>query len=233
MRIPTEGSAHWRGRAGMIAEILPAIVMSAEAFNDPVHSPLFPEEEVLVAAWAEQRRREFATVRVLARRAIAELGLPPVPITRNGHGAPAWPPGVVGSLTHCHGYRAAVVARADQICTIGIDAEPALPLPDGALRLISLPEERRQLKALATADPAVCWDRLLFCIKEAIFKAWFPLTERWLGFRDALVNTDPSGTFTATLLVPGPRSHESAIDDLSGRWLQRRGLLVAAIADCR
>jgi 4'-phosphopantetheinyl transferase EntD len=37
--------------------------------------------------------------------------------------------------------------------------------------------------------PEVYWDRVLFCIKESTYKAWFPLTHRWLGFEDASVDS--------------------------------------------
>ena len=50
------------------------------------------------------------------------------------------------------------------------------------------------------------WDRLLFSTKESVYKAWFPLAERWLGFEDARVTIDRDrGSFAARLLVPGPR----------------------------
>jgi 4'-phosphopantetheinyl transferase EntD len=39
--------------------------------------------------------------------------------------------------------------------------------------------------------PAVCWDRLLFCAKEAVFKAVFSSTGRRLGFDEAAVTFDP------------------------------------------
>ena len=54
---------------------------------------------------------------------------------------PLWPAGVVGSITHCDGYRAAAVARATDLATVGIDAEPHEPLPDGVLAAIALPAE--------------------------------------------------------------------------------------------
>jgi 4'-phosphopantetheinyl transferase EntD len=44
--------------------------------------------------------------------------------------------------------------------------------------------------ALAASDPGTCWDRLVFCAKEAVYKTWFPLAERWLGFDEADVTID-------------------------------------------
>jgi 4'-phosphopantetheinyl transferase EntD len=53
--------------------------------------------------------------------------------------------------------------------------------------------------------PGVHWDRLLFSAKESVYKAWFPLAKRWLGFEEAVVTVDASTeTFVAQLLVSGP-----------------------------
>jgi 4'-phosphopantetheinyl transferase EntD len=77
----------------------------------------------------------------------------------------------------------------------------------------------------------VPWDRLLFCAKEAVYKAWFPLAGRWLGFEEAAITFAPdAGTFSARLLVPGPAVGGGPLDGFSGRWLARGGLLLAAIA---
>ncbi|MCW2638189.1 MAG: phosphopantetheinyl transferase [Dactylosporangium sp.] len=216
----------------MIEEILPWDVRSADAFDDLGQAPLFAEEAALLERAVDKRRAEFATVRGCARRALAELGLPPVAVLPGERGAPRWPDGVVGSMTHCEGYRAAAVAWAEKVTTIGIDAEPALPLPGKVLDMVSLPQERALLTRLTDAAPTVCWDRLLFCAKEAVYKAWFPLAKRWLGFEDAVIEIDPDGTFSARLLVSGPRVGDGEVDGFTGRWLARDGLLLAAVAGC-
>ncbi|MGF7236329.1 MAG: 4'-phosphopantetheinyl transferase family protein [Frankia sp.] len=215
----------------MLLRIVPAAVAAAEEFGDPPEAALFPAEEALIARAVDKRRREFTTARYCARRALAELGRPPTPILRGERGAPGWPPGIVGSLTHCDGYRAAAVARAEDLAAIGIDAEPHAPLPDGVLESITRPEERRWLAAAHAADPTVCWDRLVFCVKEAVYKTWFPLTGRWLGFEDATVSIDPgTATFGVRLLVPGPVVADVQLDQFTGRWVVDRGLIVTAIA---
>ncbi|HEX6452667.1 MAG TPA: 4'-phosphopantetheinyl transferase superfamily protein, partial [Trebonia sp.] len=170
----------------MIEELLPFGVEWAEEFGDPAEVALFPEEEAAVARAVGKRRQEFGSARNCAREALGRLGVPPAPILPGEKGAPQWPDGVVGSITHCAGYRAAVVARARDLLTVGIDAEPAGgALPDGVLDRVSLPAERAMLGELSAAAPGVSWDRLLFSAKESVYKAWFPLARRWLGFEDA------------------------------------------------
>jgi 4'-phosphopantetheinyl transferase EntD len=215
----------------MIEKILPPEVAVEEAFDDDAEVRLYPEEEAVIARAVDKRRREFTTARGCARRAMAALGLPPAPIVPGERGAPAWPDGVVGSMTHCDGYRAAALALADRVRTVGVDAEANGPLPDGVLEAIATQAEIEWLKTVADDSSGVCWDRLLFSAKESVYKAWYPLTERWLGFEDAVVTIHPdSGTFEAKLLVSGPRVADRPLTGFAGRWLVRDGLVVTAIA---
>jgi 4'-phosphopantetheinyl transferase EntD len=214
----------------VIAEILPPLAVACEAFSDCAQARLFPEEESIVACAVQSRRLAFATARACARRALAGLGCEPVAIPRDERGAPLWPAGVVGSITHCAGYRACAVARARDVITLGIDAEPADALPGRVLERISSAPERTGLCALAAAHPTVCWDRLLFSAKEAVYKAWYPLTGRWLDFGDAVITFDPAGTFAAELLVPGPLLAGRPLGSFAGRWLTGDGLVLTAVA---
>ncbi|AHH94592.1 4'-phosphopantetheinyl transferase superfamily protein [Kutzneria viridogrisea] len=215
----------------MIEDILPAEVACAEAFDDSEQGELFAEELAVLGASVDKRRREFTTARLCARKAMAELGLPASPVLPGDRGAPQWPEGVVGSITHCAGYRAAVLAHARDLRTVGVDAEPNEPLPEGVLDAVSLPEERMWLRRLAAADRSVHWDRLLFSAKESVYKAWFPLARRMLGFEEASLLVDPEdGTFTARLLVPGPRVAGRELTGFAGRWQVRGGLVQTAIA---
>lgn len=214
----------------MLDQILPCEVAVVEAFCDDPAATLFPGERAAVARAVARRRAEFATARACARAALARLGEPAVPILRGPRGAPQWPAGVTGSITHCDGYRAAAVARISHTLALGLDAEPNEKLPDGVPETIAIAEERDEIAGLTAAEPDVCWDRLLFCAKESVYKAWFPMTQRWLDFRSARVTIDPlNGTFRARLLVPGPLVDGVPMSVMRGRWLAARGLLVTAI----
>ena len=214
----------------MISEILPAAVASAEVFGDLADAALFPAEEALVARAVQKRRREFATGRHCARTALGALGIAPAPILPGQGGAPQWPPGIVGSITHCAGYRAAAAARASGVVTVGLDAEPAQRLPGEVLELVALPDERDRLLGLARAEPGVCWDRLLFSAKESVYKAWYPLARRWLGFDDADITINAAdGTFEARLLVTAPASSGVPPAGFTGRWVIAEGMILTAI----
>lgn len=219
----------------MIEDILPAGVRFAEAFEDSEAPGWFPEEEALMVRAVPKRRAEFGTVRRCARAALASLGVPPAPLLPGRRGEPHWPGGTVGSMTHCAGYRGAVVARSTEFLSLGIDAEPDEPLPEGVLAMVSLPEERDRL-ARQAADgeaAAVHADRLLFSAKEAVFKAWYPLTRRELDFTEAWITfsntTARTGTFDARLLVAGPELGGNRLGGFKGRWRAGQGLVLTAI----
>ena len=215
----------------MLDEIVPPQVAAVEAFDDPPDAQLYPDEQAVLRKAVASRRIEFGTVRWCARQALARLGLPPASILPGLRGAPRWPAGVAGSMTHCAGYRAAALAHIRDIAAIGIDAEPHGPLPDGVGDRVVNQVERRALAELASAAPGVSWDKLLFSAKEATYKAWFPLTQRWLGFDDAVISINPAdGTFTAQLLVPGPVLGGHQLTEFTGRWLARDGLVITSIA---
>ncbi|WP_373296342.1 MULTISPECIES: 4'-phosphopantetheinyl transferase family protein [Streptomyces] len=226
----------------MMRRLLPHEVAVGEVRGELTAPPLFPEEEAVVARAVEKRRREFATGRRCARLALAALGHAPAPLLPGTRGAPGWPAGVVGAISHCDGYRVAAVARDTDLAALGIDAEPALPPPGGVLEAVSLPQERAALDRLAREQPAVPWGRLLFSAKESVYKAWFPLAGRMLGFGDAHLRLswepDPAGgvrgTFTARLLVPLPPAVAAVTGpggELAGRWLADDGLVLTAVAE--
>jgi 4'-phosphopantetheinyl transferase EntD len=220
--------------ATLLSGVLPGAVQAlaaAEMYTDPPELAPLPEEEPLIAKSVAKRRNEFITVRYCARQALGELGLPPVPILKGDKGEPCWPDGVVGSLTHCEGYRGAAVGRYGAVRSVGIDAEPHDVLPKGVLDAISLPAERTGLQAL---PGGLHWDRILFCAKEATYKAWYPLTRRWLGFEDAhiVLDVDDAGTsggFVSRILIDPAALSGPPLETLSGRWSVRDGLALTAI----
>lgn len=240
----------------LLDTILPAWVASAEAFGDVELPTLFPEEEAVLGRAVARRRHEFATVRACARAALRRLGVPAAPIVPGPGGAPVWPHGAVGSMTHCARYRAAAVALRRDALTIGIDAEPHVPLPDGVLDAITVPAERSWLARLTAQHPDIHWDRLLFTVKEAVYKARFPLTHRRLDFEHVVVEhvlaghvrTGPvvagqvvaggapeQGVFVARIQPGCLAGHGGAVDDhrltrFTGRWRVHRGVVASAVA---
>lgn len=215
----------------VIEQLLPSAVVTVEAYGqNDADLALFPEEAALMTRAVAKRRREFALVRSCARRAMEKLGVPPQPVLSGEHGAPCWPAGLVGSMTHCDDYCAAALVRAADLASLGIDAEVHQPLPDEVLPTVSLPAEADRLRRLSDRRPDVHWDRLLFSAKESVYKTWFPLTQEWLDFKEADIELSEDGRFHAALLVPGPRVGGHRLDHFEGRWTTAPGLIATAVA---
>lgn len=214
----------------MLEMILPADVESEECSGEAHSAWLFPEEEKIMAHAVESRRREYAAVRNCAHACLRRLGYVPAPIMPGVGGAPTWPAGVQGSLTHCAGYAAAAVGSLARISAIGIDAEPDAPLPDGVLDLVATPTERDRLAGIQVETDNPNWDRLLFSAKEAVYKAWFPLVHEWLDHQAAEILFEPqAGTFAALLSRDGLVVNGRPIRRVQGRWVRDRGILMTAV----
>jgi 4'-phosphopantetheinyl transferase EntD len=104
-------------------------------------------------------------------------------------------------------------------------------LPRGVLDAISLPAERAEISAL---PGGLHWDRILFCAKEATYKAWYPVTQRWLGFEDAHIVFDvddgaTTGRFESAILIDPAARSGPPLTTLRGRWSVRDGLALTAI----
>lgn len=163
---------------------LGAIRLAAGPVPAQVASLCAPEQE-LVAGASPRRQRQFAAGRSLARAAMAALGVPPQAIGRGAAGAPLWPAGLVGSITHSGGLAAAAVAAARHCGGIGIDLEdPARVAARLHPRLFTASEQR----LLSGADPRL--PGLLFAAKEATYKAVQPRVGRYIGFQEAEVDVD-------------------------------------------
>ncbi|MDU0477918.1 4'-phosphopantetheinyl transferase superfamily protein [Staphylococcus chromogenes] len=186
---------------------------------------LHPLEKALVAHSVDVRKAEFGDARWCAHQALKQLGRDSgQPILRGERGMPLWPASVSGSMTHTEGLRAAVVAPRLLVRSMGLDAEPALPLPGDVIGSVAREGELAQLDRLRAAG-IDCSDRLLFCAKEATYKAWFPLTHRFLGFDQAEIDVRDDGTFVSYLLVrPTP------VPFISGKWHIQDGFIFAATA---
>lgn len=209
---------------GALASILPPGAVAAELVEgegDDFTWSLHAEELGAVDDAAEGRRREFAAGRMCGRLAMERLGVPPGPLPPRGNGAPVWPAGIVGSITHKGRYRAAAVAFSHDLAGLGIDAELDAPLPAGVLESIASPVELDDVEGLLAEVPGVAWDRLLFSAKEAAVKAARPLGDGLVAVRSVEVRFDSSApSFTAGLGDGDGR--------VNGSWVALAGMLVSA-----
>ena len=204
--------------------LLPDRVATAESRADLLGAVLFPAEERALGGAAPRRRAEFATARACARSALGQLGIAADAIPIGAHGEPVWPGGVIGSITHCDGYRAAAVARTSEFRSLGIDAELNAPLPKRVLARIGSASE---LARAGEAAPEACAGRLVFSAKEAAFKAWQPLDAGALGLRAIEIRVEAARGEVRALrnVAAGVQPRE-----LRGRWGLANGVICVAFA---
>lgn len=187
-----------------LAQFLPHGVCFA--VRDPRQSyPLIGAEAEAVSGAIDTRRKEFSAGRAAARAALGQLGFDGIEIPVSPRRAPVWPEGICGSITHSKTLCIAVAARRSQVSSIGIDAEPDHPLKVD-LRSAILHESELN----ASDSEAIA----LFSMKEALFKAQFPVTGQMMGFHDAkrdgnmgLSLTRLVGAFEAGTRFDVPRLH--------------------------
>lgn len=165
--------------AGLARRAHPDLRAAGRAIQPGDEDSLTPSEAAPLAGAVAPVRRASGAARIVARRLLRDLGFDgPTDLPRLASGAPAWPPEYVGSLAHDEAMAVAAVAPAAAILAVGIDVEPPLPLPAELLALVATPAERAQLDGDLNAA------RLLFCMKEAVYKATHPLDGVFLDHQD-------------------------------------------------
>ncbi len=132
-----------------------------------------------------KRQSEYLAGRYCAKQALLSLNAPIQALGQLGekNRAPLWPANFVGSISHSHGLARAVVARAEDFLSIGIDSEK-LVSKEQAVKLkdhICYPLELTLGEKLGIEASF----SLIFSAKESIFKAINPLVGVFFGYMDA------------------------------------------------
>jgi 4'-phosphopantetheinyl transferase EntD len=168
---------------------------------------LHADEREALGAAVPRRVRTHAGGRAAARLVVPVEG----PLLNDGDGVPRWPTGVVASIAHCDRWAMAVALDAAEAAGVGVDVEEAGGVgPEEAPIVLSAREARR-------------WPRhatVVFCAKEATYKALFPRDRTMLDFHDVEIELDVGGgRFVATVAGSGER--------VPGRWAEADGLVLA------
>jgi len=158
--------------------------------GDEAH--LLPGEARSIRARQPAMRRASGAARWIAHGLLADMGISDFAILRAPSGAPVWPEGMTGSLAHDDEMAVAAVAPLSSIGSLGIDVEPAQPLPDDILALVATPADRAE-----AADRHLA-GRILFSAKEAVYKAVFQLDRQVLSYEDITVDLGAGRATTRT-----------------------------------
>lgn len=156
----------------------------------------------------DKRKAEYLSGRLCARQALQQLGFTAAHTFHIGTGdnrQPLWPEGVVGSITHSHGFASAIVAPADAVKSIGIDSEFEINNKTaGNVTSHILVDGEAHAANRELTNSAEQYLTLIFSAKESIFKCLYPLVNIFFDFHAARVELDPArpGRFQFTLLKP-------------------------------
>jgi len=211
-------------RLGGVGEFAVAV----NGVNDAQGAELFPSEMAALPSGNADRLATFRAGRACARSALARLGLPPTAIPRDVSGAPCWPPGVRGSISHTQDIAAAIVVQSSGGTWVGLDLEADDPLDDlDVAAVICRNDELANASGLSQLE----YGKLLFVVKEAAYKSFWPLKKRFLEFQSVRVSIDrTAATFSAEILEDAdPSAVRSHV--VTGRYAQVEGLYVALAYD--
>jgi 4'-phosphopantetheinyl transferase EntD len=143
---------------------------------------LMPQELPAFASSVKKVQRASGAARITARKLLRGLGHPPCALPKLPSGATDWPAGVVGSLAHDSHIAVAALGLSSNVSALGIDIEPAELLPPELLYIVATPQERLRI------DDDPYRGRLLFAVKEAVYKAVYPLDGVFLEHHDVQVD---------------------------------------------
>ncbi len=179
----------------------PGLLLGYRIITPGDEDALLPSERAGIERATLKIRRQSGAARIAARSLLARLGRPAAELPRLASGAPQWPDGFAGSLAHDRRFAVAAVLPSSGDVSIGIDVEPAEPLPPKLINAVATPGER------ARYDSRLLGSRVLFCAKEAVYKALRASAGRRVGFQDIEVRLD-SGE---ALLENGLRARVSVV----------------------
>jgi 4'-phosphopantetheinyl transferase EntD len=185
---------------------------------------LDPAEQGHARSGTAARRHEFASGRIAAKRALLLAGHPAPLVFADDDGVPIFPSGYAGSIAHKHGRALSVVIAAPASVSVGADLEfDAIGEDEGLFADGAVDAERVQFAAIRAVDPGLrSIPTLVISVKEALYKAVFPLLRRKFGFDEAEVMFDPSKSAFVGRRFPG-----SDVVTVRGRYARSERWIVA------
>ena len=165
---------------------VPGILVGHRVIADGDERALLPEERDAFAGSVIKVQRASGAARIVARGLMQGFGHAQTAIRKSTAGMPVWPAAVVGSLAHEATIAVAAVASRDRFASVGVDIEPAGPLDADLLDIVATERERQSIER----DPLR--GRVLFSVKEAVYKAVYPLDRMFLDHHDVEVDL-PNG----------------------------------------
>ncbi len=181
----------------------------ARQFRLHLERPLPPEIELIATPLTleralPKRQRQFRAGRYCAMKAMEALDpcFAGQQVGRAAGGAPLWPQGLTGSITHTDDFVSAAVASTTDAVALGIDTERIMSESQArdVGRMVAWPAEVAHARAAGMTRLEAL--TLVFSAKESIFKSLHPMVGQYFDFRDVrIVGIDAQAhTFTARIV---------------------------------
>jgi phosphopantetheine--protein transferase-like protein len=167
-----------------IQQLFPDSVFTECCRIEDKHYALHGEETLAVKKVVTGRRKEFGAGRMCARSALESLGIRGCVLARNYDGSTAWPPGIVGAISHSDSWCGAAVARQSDYLGVGFDIETATRVTRSIAKRVLTNREMDWVGRQAE-DESKKWFTLIFSAKESIYKCLPSLVRKGIRFRDA------------------------------------------------
>jgi len=169
----------------------PGLIAGCRVIRADDERHFLPAESASILTRESRARSASGAGRQIAHELLQRLQCADMAVARGLLGNPIWPEGIAGSIAHDEEMAVAVAARSGAVGSVGVDIEPASPLPDGLRDLVMTPRDR-----VGGFDPGIA-GRILFAVKEAAYKASFPLDGHVLGFEDIAVDLEAGEAVTS------------------------------------
>ena len=171
---------------------VPGFLVGHRVIQPGDESVLLATELATITSPVPDKRRASGSARIVGRALLQQLGVAESAIPKRVTGAPLWPDGVTGSFAHDQTVAVAAAGLRRDVGALGIDVEPATTLPADMLDLVTSATERLG----ADGDPLR--GRVLFAVKEAVYKAVHPLDGKFLDYHDIEVDLAAQKAVTKT-----------------------------------
>jgi 4'-phosphopantetheinyl transferase EntD len=201
-----------------LAALFPDFVRCACMRVQDAPHDICEEERLFVKKAVEKRRREFSAGRCCARQALTALGCATGPILQGTNGAPLWPSGFVGAITHTSMYAAAAVAPSARLRGIGLDFETVSRVSEAIAGKVLTESEARCLHMSADPLERQRLLALIFSAKESVYKCLHPITRSRISFEDACVEYESARGLMSIRLSVRTRAAVAGPGSLPGRF---------------
>jgi 4'-phosphopantetheinyl transferase EntD len=208
----------------LLEDLFPPQISCEFSNQPPQRLDLPPAEADATRNMQAKRLREFVHGRTCARRALARLGIPECAIPVDEHRAPAWPDGIVGSISHSGDNAAAVVARKSECRGLGVDLEDNEPLEASLIQMVCRPEEAGRL---ARAEDRLILAKIIFSAKECVYKCIWPTLQHFVEFQEIEIQLDTE-TRCFNALPHSARLPIDLVENVRGRYVTTDELIISA-----